>query len=152
MSVGSIHGIGVDLVHVPGMRDQLGDRASGFAEGVFTVGERSDAASRASGDPARHLAARFAAKEAFVKAWSGGFFGAPPRLDRVDLRHIEVIADAWGRPALRLAPPLAERVGPLRAHLSLSHDGDHAIAQVVLERPPPSEAPDAPTADAGGPR
>lgn len=133
MSPAQIVGVGVDLVHVPGLRDQLADRASGFAEGVFTPGERRDAADRPSGDPARHLAARFAAKEAFVKAWSGGFFGAPPRLVGVDLRHVEVIADAWGRPALRLAPPLAAHVGPVRAHLSLSHDGDYAIAQVVLE-------------------
>ncbi len=131
----TVHGVGIDMVHVPGLRDQLADKASGFAEGTFTVGERSDAAGRSSGDPARHLAARFAAKEAFVKAWSGGFFGAPPHIDRVDLRHVEVVSDAWGRPALRLAGPLAERVGPLRAHLSLSHDGDYAIAYVTLERP-----------------
>ena len=140
MSGAQLHGVGIDLVHVPGLRDQLGDSASGFAEGTFTVGERSDAAGRSSGDPARHLAARFAAKEAFVKAWSGGFFGCAPQITRIDLRHVEVVADAWGRPALRLAPPLAERVGPLRAHLSLSHDGDYAIAQVVLERPLASSA------------
>lgn len=129
----AVWGVGVDMVHVAGLREQLADRASAFAEGTFTVAERSDAASRSSGDPARHLAARFAAKEAFVKAWSGGFFGAAPRVERVDLRHVEVISDAWGRPALRIAPPLAERVGPVRIHLSMSHDGDYAIAQVVLE-------------------
>lgn len=128
-----LHGVGVDLVHVPGLRAQLADPASRFAAGTFTVGERTDAAERASGDPARHLAARFAAKEAFIKAWSGGFFGAPPQLAGLDLRQIEVITDAWGRPALRLASPLAERVGSLRAHVSLSHDGDYAMAQVVLE-------------------
>lgn len=138
-----LHGIGVDMVHVPGLRDQLADKASGFAEGTFTVAERSDAAGRPSGDPARHLAARFAAKEAFVKAWSGGFFGAPPIVERVDLRHVEVVADAWGRPALRLASPLADRVGPLVAHLSLSHDGDYAIAQVALERPADTHEEDA---------
>lgn len=128
-----IAGIGVDLVDLPGFRRQLADPASRFVEGVFTIGERTYAQNHVSGDPARHLAARFAAKEAFIKAWSGGFFGAPPRLDRVDLRHIEVITDAWGRPALRLDPAFAARVGPLRMHVSLSHDGDCAIAQVVLE-------------------
>ena len=97
-----ILGMGIDVVDLGGFRAQLADVASAFVAGTFTPGERDAAASRASGDPARHLAVRFAAKEAFLKALSGPRFGAPPRQRRLDLREIEVISDAWGRPALRL--------------------------------------------------
>lgn len=128
-----ILGVGVDLVDLDGFRRQLADPASRFAEGVFTAAERQTARGRSSGDPARHLAARYAAKEAFVKAWSASRFGHPPRLSAVDLRQIEVVGDAWQRPAIRLAPPLAEVVGPVVIHASLSHDGPFAMAQVVLE-------------------
>jgi holo-[acyl-carrier protein] synthase len=132
-----IAGVGVDLVAIEGLRAQLADPASAFAEGTFTARERADAAARPSGDPARHLAARFAAKEAFLKAWAGGRFGHAPALRHADLRQIEVSTDAWGRPRLRLAPDLARALdadGPWRAHLSLSHDGAYATAYVVLER------------------
>lgn len=131
-------GVGVDVVDLEGFRRQMADPASRFVEGTFTARERQDATTRASGDPGRHLAARFAAKEAFVKAWGGARFGLPPALRTVDLRTIEVVGDAWGRPTLRLSSDLAATVeeslgGPWRAHLSLSHDGPTALAYVVLE-------------------
>ncbi|MEZ4468709.1 MAG: holo-ACP synthase [bacterium] len=131
-----ILGMGIDVVDLAGFRAQLGDAASAFVAGTFTAGERDAAGHRASGDPARHLAARFAAKEAFIKALSGPRFGEAPRTRSLDLREIEVISDAWGRPALRLhgaARALVDEGGPWRAHLSLSHDGPFAVACVVLE-------------------
>lgn len=131
-----IRGLGVDVVDVDGFRRQLADPASVFATAVFTPGERLAAARRASGDPARHLAARYAAKEAFVKAWSGGRFGLPPLVASVDLRAVEVVSDAWDRPALRLDDALAAVVGPCRLHVSLSHDGAVATATVIIEDDP----------------
>ena len=134
-----IRAVGVDLVHLPGFRDQLADPASAFARATFTEAERAAAAARPSGDPARHLAARFAAKEAFLKAWDGTHWGREPALPRADLAEIEVVSDAWGRPALQLHGAVAEafrRLGPTRAHVSLSHDGDHAPALVILEATP----------------
>ena len=65
--------VGVDLVHVPGFAQQLEDRASGFVDHTFTPRERRTRA------PHR-LAARFAAKEAFIKAWSGSRTHQPPLL------------------------------------------------------------------------
>nr|WP_028063427.1 holo-ACP synthase [Solirubrobacter soli] len=119
----------MDLVDVPGFAEQLADTASGFVAHTFTAREQRVAA----GD-ARRLAARFAAKEAFVKAWSGSRFGQPPLLAAVDLREIEVVDDGYGRPGLRLHGALADAVGPVATHLSLSHDGAAAIAFVMLER------------------
>jgi holo-[acyl-carrier protein] synthase len=121
--------IGVDLVDVPGFADQLADRASGFVDGTFTPLEQRTA----QGDASR-LAARFAAKEAFVKAWSGSRRGLPPLLAAVDLREIEVVDDGYGRPGLRLHGAIKAAVGERRTHLSLSHDGPSAIAVVILDR------------------
>ena len=47
---------------------------------------------------------------------------------------VEVVCDAWGRPRLRLHGAVAEHLAGLAAHVSLSHDGDHATAFVVLAR------------------
>jgi holo-[acyl-carrier protein] synthase len=121
--------IGVDLVDVPGFAQQLDDTASGFVEHTFTTQEQRTA----KGDP-RRLAARFAAKEAFVKAWSGSRRGQPPLLAHLDLKEIEVVDDGYGRPGLRLHGAVADAVGPVATHPSLSHDGPSAIAFVVLER------------------
>jgi holo-[acyl-carrier protein] synthase len=134
-----IIGVGTDVVSLPGFRAQLSDAASRFADGTFTPRERRDAAARSSADAARHLAARFAAKEAFVKAWSGSRFGAAPHERALDFRGIEVESDAWGRPRLRVAPPVSDHLdrahgaGGWRTHLSLSHDGEIVVAYVVLE-------------------
>jgi holo-[acyl-carrier protein] synthase len=118
--------VGVDLVDVPGFAQQLEDSASAFVEHTFTPRERKVR------DP-RRLAARFAAKEAFIKAWSGSRAHQPPLLGSLDLREIEVVDDGYGRPALTLHGTLAETVGPCRTSLSLSHDGDTAIAVVLFQ-------------------
>ncbi len=132
-----IAGIGVDLVDVPAFAEQLADPASAYVTGTFTAAEHRDAQGRSSADPARHLAARHAAKEAFIKAWSVARWGSPPALAAVDMTEIEVLTDGHGRPALRLSGQVAAAVatlGEVNAHLSMSHDGDRAIAMVVLER------------------
>ena len=141
---GTVVGVGVDLVHVPTFEDQLDLPGTRFA-GVFTPGERRDAAERAAqvgrgqvgrgqhgGGEGRHLAARWAAKEAFVKAWSASIFGEPPVMGDEVLGLVEVVCDAWGRPRLRLHGEVAEHLPGVEAHVSLSHDGDHAVAYVVL--------------------
>ncbi|MDO7868024.1 holo-ACP synthase AcpS [Nocardioides jiangxiensis] len=124
-----VQGVGVDLVHVPSFAEQLAQPGSRFAE-VFTPGERRDVAAR--GGHARHFAARWAAREALVKAWSQLVYGEPPLLGDEALRQIEVACDAWGRPRLLLGGDVAAYLGECRADLSLSHDGDYAVAYVVL--------------------
>ena len=133
-----IGGIGMDVVDVTGFRAQLADSASTFVQGTFTPGEQARVETRPSRDRAPHLAARFAAKEAFIKAWSTANSGRIPALKSVDMREIEVVHDPHGRPALRLhgavhAAYRSQELGSV--HLSLSHDGDMAAAFVVVERP-----------------
>lgn len=111
------------------MRDVLA-RTPRFRARVFTAGERGYCDARGAA-AAQHYAARFAAKEAALKAlgtgWSGG----------VGWQDVEVVNDAAGRPDLVFrdaALELFRRSGATRAHLSLSHTAEHAVAQVLLER------------------
>ena len=92
-------------------------------------------------DPlARHLAARWAAKEAVIKAWSAALYGAPPPIapDLLRWSEIETLCDAWGRPTVRFGGEVARQIAATlgddaRWNVSLSHDGGSAIAFVVLE-------------------
>lgn len=131
-----IIGTGVDMVDVRGFREQLADRASSFVRDAFTARERRACQGRPSGDEARHLAARYAAKEAVIKAWSGSRFGLPPVLPGVPLRDIEVITDAYGRPGISLHGEIARELEGMRVSISLSHDGDYAMAFVVVSADP----------------
>ena len=124
--------IGHDVVHIVDFRQQIADGASRFVQGTFTEHELATARGRPGTDLARHLAVRFAAKEAFVKAWSVSRWGKPPVIARAKLREIEVRSDHWGRPSLTLSGQLADLLGPVQISVSLSHDGPMASATVLL--------------------
>lgn len=132
--------VGVDVVGITAFAEQLGEPGTRFALS-FTAGERR-AARVGAGSEAQSLAARWAAKEAVIKAWSSTCFGHPEVIDpeHVDLREIEVRTDAWGRPAIRLHGAIARAMAGYDVLVSLSHDpaADIALAFVVLRR---SESP-----------
>ncbi|WP_073480127.1 holo-ACP synthase [Streptoalloteichus hindustanus] len=120
-----IVGIGTDLVGVRRFAAAV-ERSPGLVERVFTAAERTTP----DGRPRRtaSLAARFAAKEATVKA-----LGAPAGYLLTDC---EVVSGPGGRPALRLSGALAaaaEAGGVSAWHVSLTHDADLAAAIVVAE-------------------
>ena len=117
-----IVGVGIDLVCIPEFAEQVDQPGTVFAE-TFTPGERRDAADKSS-SAARHLAARWAAKEAVIKAWSGSRFAKRPVLPEGIHRDIEVITDMWGRPRVRLTGDIAEHLKDITIHLSLTHEGD----------------------------
>ena len=138
----SVLGVGIDVVHVPDFAEQLAAPGTRLLAEAFTAGERADVADSTASErgEVERLAARYAAKEAFVKAWAGTRFGCSPSLPSWAPREVEVINDVHGRPALALRGEVAEAVrGQLgdgwRAHLSLSHDGPTAAAIVVLDLP-----------------
>lgn len=117
---GMIAGIGVDIVDVPRFGRQL-EKTPRLHERLFTVDER--------GLPLRSLAARFAAKEAIAKA-----LGAPAGMNWQDC---SIIKNEAGDPQIHVVGTVAEasaQRGITSWHLSMSHDGDMAIAMVVAER------------------
>lgn len=125
-----IFGIGTDLVAVARLRalwQRHGERA---LDKLLAPAERADC--RASADPARFLAKRFAAKEALGKALGTGI-RAPVLLPAIVVTH-----DALGKPGFSYADELAAWVGErrLHAHLSLSDEADQALAFVVVEQLP----------------
>ena len=137
-----VKGVGVDIVDLGAFAASIAEPGTRFAN-VFSATERRqarDAAERrgARGDDAQHLGARWAAKEAFIKAWSEALYGQPPPIAPEDVRwpEISVVSDAWGRPAIRLGGRIAEAVraslGEVQINLSLSHEGDTATAFCVL--------------------
>jgi holo-[acyl-carrier protein] synthase len=82
-------------------------------------------------DPAQHLAARFAAKEACLKAFGLGL------RDGIRWIDMDVVPDTLGRPQLCLSGRAAEIAAErciTTVHLSYSHDGDYAVATVILEK------------------
>lgn len=106
------------------------NRTPRFAERVFTVGEREYCDSKGTA-AYQSYAARFAAKEAFLKALKTGWRG------KLSWTDIEVISDPEGVPSLNItneAARLMEKLGATSVHLSISHTKDHAVAQVMLEK------------------
>ncbi|MEM7273109.1 MAG: holo-ACP synthase [Actinomycetota bacterium] len=115
--------IGVDLVDIDRIREVL-DRQPGFAERVFTAAERDYCDRRH--DPAERYAARFAAKEAVLKALGTGLGGG-------DFHDIEVVRQSSGEPVLSVtgrAAAAAEARGIRRWLITMTHS-DH-LAQVVV--------------------
>ena len=128
--------IGTDLVHVPGLQEQLETPGSSFGR-VFSDFEWRSARASAHGKYV-HLAGRWAAKEAFIKAWAQARYGSPPwlREEEIVWSAITVRPDRWGRLALDFSPQLAaELTASIREFehsISISHDGDYASATCVL--------------------
>jgi len=127
----AIMGIGIDVVSIPDFAEQVDRPGTVFAE-TFTPGERRDAADKSS-SAARHLAARWAAKEAVIKAWSGSRFSKRPVLPEDIHRDIEVVTDMWGRPKVRLSGEIARHLENTTIHVSLTHEADTAAAVAIIE-------------------
>ena len=124
-----IHGIGTDLVQLRRMRAALERHGERFALRILAASEVE--AWRAHRDPARFLAKRFAAKEAFGKALGTGV-AVPATLHAVRVGH-----DALGKPLFEYSPALADhlRERGLTAHLSLSDEAEYVVAFAVIEKP-----------------
>ncbi|MCE7974733.1 MAG: holo-ACP synthase [Leptolyngbya sp. PLA1] len=121
-----IVGHGIDLLEIARIAEILGRHEERFLERVFTPGEqayRADSRRRVE-----HLAARFAAKEAVMKALGTGLSSG------ITWSDIEVESGPTGAPTLRLhgrAAEVAAGRGITVWHLSLSHTDSHALASVI---------------------
>lgn len=121
--------IGIDIIEVYRIRETL-ERTPRFAERVFTEREKSYCEAKGAA-AAQSFAARFAAKEAFLKALKTGWRG------KITWHDIEVLNDEQGVPRLEItgeAQKILENLGANKMHLSMSHTTEHATAQVILER------------------
>ena len=123
-----ILGIGSDLAEVSRIRRSIENYGDRFLQRIYTDGERAYASRKANA--AERFAARFAAKEAGMKAIGTGLRHG------ITWKDFEVANEPSGRPTLRLtgvAKQIAERLGAQRISLSLTHTAEMAFAVVVLE-------------------
>lgn len=113
-----IKGTGIDIVKIERIKratDKWGER---FLRRIFSEDELNYSLSKTNFFES--LAARFAAKEAFIKAMG----------IRIDFKSIKIYNEPSGRPYLVIEKPLPLN---LRSHLTLSHDTEYAIAMVIIE-------------------
>ena len=119
-------GAGCDIIEIARIKKAV--QSDAFKRRVFAEGEIADCESRGR-QAAASFAARFAAKEAALKALGTGLRGG-------SLTEIAVASDELGKPSLRLTGyhrQLAERLGVKRICLSMSHSRETAMAYVVME-------------------
>jgi holo-[acyl-carrier protein] synthase len=120
-----IYGIGIDIVQISKFKkamDRWGDR---FVNRIFTTDERDYSQSKSF--PAESFAARFAAKEALFKAIGRG----------LSWKEVEVKRHSSGKPDIHLTGKsliIQEELAISHIHVSLSHHGDYAIAEILLEK------------------
>lgn len=115
-----IAGIGIDIVELNRIEAIL-NRQNGFVERILTEKERSIFETLSDKRKIEYLAGRFAAKEAFSKAYGTGIGKGLSFLD------IEICTDEHGKPFI--VKPISTYV-----HLSISHSKEYAVAQVIIER------------------
>ena len=123
-----IVGLGIDVVEVARLAEALRRHGDHFVDRVFTESERAACDPRA--DRVLALAARFAAKEACLKALGTGW------AEGLGFRDVEVVREGNQPPRLVLhkeAARRAEALGVIRSHVSLTHQPGLAAAVVVLE-------------------
>jgi holo-[acyl-carrier protein] synthase len=123
-----IVGTGIDIAQVPRIQQSIERFGQRFLERVYTTGEMRYCDSKAN--RAERYAARFAAKEAAMKALGTGWNHG------VRWRDCEVVRLPGGRPTIQFhgkAEEFAAKLGVKNATLSITHTKEQAFAQVILE-------------------
>ena len=127
--------LGTDIVYIPRIQaivDRFGDR---FLQRVYTLTEQKDCGYESRSRSSIHrLAGRWAAKEAVVKALGTGWSG-------IKYTDIEIQRQPSGAPVIHLHPRAMAVACGGEWHLSLSHDGDYAIATALLVSNPSLSLP-----------
>ncbi len=118
-----IHGIGNDIIEIERIKKVLDRHPASFLNRVFTSLEQSYCLQKK--EPARHLAARFAAKEAVAKAFGSGFSQGLTWTD------IEIVNDSQGKPNVQLSFRAKQRFKGAEIHLSMSHCNTYATAMAI---------------------
>jgi holo-[acyl-carrier protein] synthase len=119
-----VDSLGVDIVEVKrvkGLMERWGDR---FLHRVFTPWEIAYCKSKSS--PEQSLAARFAAKEAILKAIGTGLSHG------IRWTSMEIVNDKNGSPSVKLGKRIKDKIGDKRVLISMSHTKEYAVAQAIL--------------------
>jgi len=122
-----IIGTGIDIIEVSRVADKIA-KGNGFLEKIFSPEEIAFCEQKRNKN--EHYAARFAAKEAFLKATGLGLSAG------LDLCNIELFSDGSGKPHLRLKGPFEQLANEKKwqaVHVSLSHIQSTACAIVIIE-------------------
>ncbi|MEW6409961.1 MAG: holo-ACP synthase [Nitrospirota bacterium] len=121
-----IAGIGVDIVNISRIKDAIERWGKGFLDRVFTQEEQHY--SEQFTNPYKHYAARFAAKEAFIKAFSN---------NGIWFNEITVSNNRTGKPELYVSERIKQMLKEeeiTEILVSMSHEKEYAVAQVILVR------------------
>ena len=124
-----IYGVGIDIVEVLRVEKILQKWGDPFIAKVYSADETAYCKKKAF--PAIHFAARFAAKESFLKSLGMGLGMG------VGLKDIELINDLQGKPYLKThnrAEAILREVGIMTIHVSVTHTREYANAVVILEK------------------
>lgn len=119
-----IAGIGVDIVNISRIKDAIERWGKAFLDRVFTPEEQHY--SEQSVNPYKHYAARFAAKEAFIKAFSNNGVG---------FNEITISTNHAGKPEVSVSERvkwMLDEIGIKEILVSMSHETEYAVAQVIL--------------------
>lgn len=122
-------GTGVDIVEIARMTEAIDRFGERLLQRIFTADEIRYCKSTAR--PVQHFAARFAVKEAVLKAMGTGWSGG------ISWNEIEVVRSKAGAPGIELTGAAAERAATLgvkRWHISVSHSHEYAVAHAIGER------------------
>ena len=121
-----ILGIGIDITEIKKIEESI--RSQAFQRKVFTPAELKAVAGFKK--KAEHLAGKFAAKEAFMKAIGAGIG------QQVWFAQIEILNDEFGKPFIKVSGEAEKRFKESKSekvHISISHSGGMAVAVVILE-------------------
>jgi len=122
-----IAGIGIDIVEIPRLKKAIERWQESFLKRIFTDNEIKY--SKARKFSYQHLAARFAAKEAVLKAIGDA------SIQRIEWRNVEVLNDEFGKPTIHLsgeALKIKEQKDISEIIISMSHTHSYAVANAIL--------------------
>jgi len=126
-----IYGVGIDLVTVRRMQENIDRYGARFAGKILSTDEMREYHKAAR--PAGFLARRFAAKEALAKALGTGFSNG------ITLKHISIRHETDGQPVFRCTGKILDIMaarGISGSHLTITDEREYACACVILEKPP----------------
>lgn len=120
-----MNGVGIDLIEIDRIESSIQTYGNGFTEKIFNQDEIAYCLKKAN--PFPHFAARFAAKEAFSKAYGTGIG------TRLSWHDVSVSHEFSGRPIITLSEKLSESLAGHEILLSISHTHQYAVAVVRID-------------------